>query len=81
VASSPDISFLLDAIASALRVVAAVPLSSDVDRFIREADSLRTTVESWRHLQPTREFREKVMQRVLRLHAAADKLRRESEPP
>jgi hypothetical protein len=81
VSSSSRIPVLLDAIASALMAVASVPLSDEVDRFIREADSLRIAVESWQHSPPTPESREEAMQRVLRLHTAAAKLRRQAEPP
>jgi hypothetical protein len=80
VSSRTRIPVLLDAIASALKAVASVPLSDDVDRFIREADSLRMAVESWEHSAPTPELREDVMQRLLRLHTSAAKLRRETRP-
>jgi hypothetical protein len=81
VSSSVRIPILLDAIASALMAVASVPLSDEVERFIREADSLRMAVERWRHSPPTPELREEATQRLLRLHTTAAKLRREAQPP
>ncbi len=79
-ASSLRISFLLDAITTALRAVASVPASQRTDHFVREADSLRIAVESWQHSPPTPEVRDGVMRRVLGLHTTAAKLRREAEP-
>ena len=79
--SSLRIPVLLDAITSALRAVASVPLCAEMDRFIREAESLRMAVESWQHTPPTPEQREDAMQRVLRLHTSAAKLRRQVASP
>ncbi len=72
--SSLRIPFLLDAISAALHDIEAVP--PPTDRLLREAESLRAIVESWRQAPPTRGQHEGVMQRVVLLRTTAAKLRR-----
>jgi hypothetical protein len=81
VAGSPRIEFVLEAIQAALAIVAPHPASQESERLVREAASLRQTVEGWRRSPPTRAIRDETMKRVLRLHVGAATLARLSPPP
>jgi len=81
VAGSKRTILLIDAVKQALASLDVLPDTNEARLLRKECLSWEQVAKDWAHAPPTPEERERAMKKVVALHVAIARLRRESQRP